>query len=929
MDSIIFLSPEYAWLFLLLLLFLPSLAKQHNRRLKTLFLQLFGLRSMVLICLVIGLMNPSAKSVRIIKSPRFLVGLDATRSVNREDLLKKLDAFQKGLQKSNGENPIALDYFLMGDGTSRLADYDLILKQLQSKAFEGSELVKSVDNQKYKLASDEYPVFIVFTDGNETAMAHDRLEQWIYEDLHWIPVQTNQSDSFYIENLNLPTEVLKGQAIPLSLVSHSLKEGKAKVLISVNQSLERELEIQLKQGLNFTPVILPEREPGTYEILVEVNPGFADEYSSNHSIKRDLKVYEPDKILLIEPANKSSFLKNFLTERGYQFEIKSPDQIQTLSNLEGFAAILIHDAPHKSLPEKFDSMIAEFVMGGGGLGFFGGRNSFGPGGYHRTPIEDVLPIFMPPRSYKKSIALLFVIDSSASMITNDQSLWNDPAKLSQFLRTASPSSMPIHEAKQSTKRLIAELIGVDVAVVYFNNQAKLASPLQTITPENLDSVLMGVDTIKPGGGTEFYPAVKGAMSLLQPGAYNEVKMLFLSDGTPQDIEKVPALIKELREAKIELSTIAFGSGANIPILAAMAKGTGGQAFEAAQISMINLAFEDAVASVFGPAIVEEKRPVSWVKNQTFLREMNFSLPDIDGFVSTTPKKRSQMVWVSESGDPLFTTWSYGLGKSFAWTSDLTEQWSKNYLNWDRFRLLLNSAISTILRKRTASIECMISSKGSEIKLLIRALSSDGQYLEDFQPKAFAGNRRLSFQSLGEGEYLSLFSEPVPGEYTILIEGNLESSRFLQSLPFRVPTGLEGSFHDINEELVRIFKERAPEKLHLDSKELVAKMKSYETKIRPDYSSFGLLFLGLAIFLFCVDVIFRRFGILEEIQESSTEEDKFSRLAKNGLNQARLAFARGDLPEAERFYLNAHRHYQAAGMKDDAKKAWDEFRLKID
>ena len=459
-------------------------------------------------------------------------------------------------------------------------------------------------------------------------------------------------------------------------------------------------------------------------------------------------------------------------------------------------------------------------------------------------------------------------------------------------------------------------------------RSMLATPLQTVSAENFNSILSGIDTIKASGGTEFYPAVKGAMSLLMPEAYNEIRMLFLSDGTPNDIDKIPALIKELRKAKIQLSTIAFGRSADVQLLKRMAEETGGQAFQAKQVSMINLAFQDAMESVFGPAIVEDLRPVSWVKNQTFLKEMDFSLPDIHGFVSTTPKKRSQLVWVSASGDPLFATWSFGLGKSFVWTSDLTGQWSKNYLNWDRFRLLLNSALNSILRQRNASIQTMVSRRGSEIKLLVRALAADGKYLEEFQPGATVGDRTLTFQALGEGEYLAVFNEFEPGEYFIQIKGNLGGSKYVQTLPVSVPVGLENSFDDLNQELVQKFKERAPEKLHSDTSKLAKLIGSYATKTQLEYSSLGPLILGLAILLFCVDVVLRRFKILEEIQDSPTDENKFSRLAKNGLREARSAYNRGDLHEAERFYLNAHRHFKAAGMNDDAKKAWDEFRLKI-
>ncbi len=50
--------------------------------------------------------------------------------------------------------------------------------------------------------------------------------------------------------------------------------------------------------------------------------------------------------------------------------------------------------------------IAKFVRDGGGLLMLGGRNSFGPGGYGGTPIEDVLPVRVGTRSENQELSPL-------------------------------------------------------------------------------------------------------------------------------------------------------------------------------------------------------------------------------------------------------------------------------------------------------------------------------------------------------------------------------------------------------------------------------------------------------------------------------------------------------------------------------------------
>ena len=48
-------------------------------------------------------------------------------------------------------------------------------------------------------------------------------------------------------------------------------------------------------------------------------------------------------------------------------------------------------------PEQLNR-IKDFVLDGGGLLMIGGHNSFGPGGYAETPLEEVLPVIVGPRS---------------------------------------------------------------------------------------------------------------------------------------------------------------------------------------------------------------------------------------------------------------------------------------------------------------------------------------------------------------------------------------------------------------------------------------------------------------------------------------------------------------------------------------------------
>jgi hypothetical protein len=57
------------------------------------------------------------------------------------------------------------------------------------------------------------------------------------------------------------------------------------------------------------------------------------------------------------------------------------------------------------------------------------------------------------------------------------------------------------------------------------------------------------------------------------------------------------------------------------------------------------------------------------------------LPQLEGYVATTPKTAAQLVLISQEDDPVLAVWQYGLGRVAAWTSDALGLWTANWLRW--------------------------------------------------------------------------------------------------------------------------------------------------------------------------------------------------------------------------------------------------------
>ena len=90
----------------------------------------------------------------------------------------------------------------------------------------------------------------------------------------------------------------------------------------------------------------------------------------------------------------------------------------TLTALGSYGGVVIENVPAKHFqPAAMRSLVAFVEEFGHGLALTGGDMAFGPGGWYRTAVEDILPVSLELRQEhrKYSIALAIVMDRSGSM----------------------------------------------------------------------------------------------------------------------------------------------------------------------------------------------------------------------------------------------------------------------------------------------------------------------------------------------------------------------------------------------------------------------------------------------------------------------------------------------------------------------------------
>ena len=208
-------------------------------------------------------------------------------------------------------------------------------------------------------------------------------------------------------------------------------------------------------------------------------------------------------------------------------------------DLRAFDLVILDDRPAAKTPRAFQERLATAVRERG-LGLFasGGSGAFGAGGYHETPIEEILPVEFVQKEEKKdpSTSLAIIIDTSGSMSGNR-----------------------IRLAKEVTRLAIRRLLPHDkVGIVEFYGTKRWAAPLQSAA--NAIDIQRALNRLDAGGGTVLFPAVEEAYYGLRNMQTRYKHCLVLTDAGVES-GAYEQLMRKMARDGISVSTVLGRSGA--------------------------------------------------------------------------------------------------------------------------------------------------------------------------------------------------------------------------------------------------------------------------------------------------------------------------------------------------------------------------------
>jgi uncharacterized membrane protein len=345
--------------------------------------------------------------------------------------------------------------------------------------------------------------------------------------------------------------------------------------------------------------------------------------------------------------------------------------------------IVFADVPRDAL-DMVQMQAAHDAVRDQGTGFLmlGGGNSFGPGGWHRTPVEDLLPVSMDLKERKvmPKGALAIVLHTCEFAQGNT---W----------------------AKRITKQAIDVLDPRDEVGVLLYDWHGGDRWLFPLTPAaEVEQLTRLVNAAEPADMPGFGPAMQLGLAGLQASDAASRHMLIISDGDP--VEPTPALLTAYVQAKISVSTVAINphAGRDTQTLQAISGATGGRFHHANNAEQLPAIFIKE-AKTLRRSAVQNRTFVPTVESSSPVLKGIAGLPPLHGYVLTTPKPRATTVLEgpeTEDLDPVLATWRYGLGGTAAFTSDLAPGWGRDWVTWQHYRAFVNQLIAEIVRVRAPS-----------------------------------------------------------------------------------------------------------------------------------------------------------------------------------------------------------------------------------
>ncbi len=431
-------------------------------------------------------------------------------------------------------------------------------------------------------------------------------------------------------------------------------------------------------------------EPGVanYQLLIEpLDPqanATSDPIPENNRARLLVGVEGPRPILHVAPSNDSA-LGSLL--RAGQLDVHTTtgqDVDWSLEQLAGYSAVILENVPSQVIGSTGMQTLADWVrQTGSGLMMSGGQKSFGPGGYYKSPLEEVLPVSMELRREhrKLAVAIVVTLDRSGSMMA--------PV-------AGGKSKMDL--ANLASVEVVNMLTGMDQfgAWAVDSSPHKIAE-LQNVTDKaKLTNSLLSIQSM--GGGIFVYEALKAAVGMISQSELGTRHIVLFSDASDsEEPGNYVELLEKATAAGITCSVIGLGKPTDMDagLLEDIARRGGGRCYFTDQPEELPRLFAQDAFIVARSTFIDEPVNVQSTGGFAALVGTSWEIDQPVGGYNLTYLRdgaTSAAVTVDEYRAPLIASWHAGAGRSLVYTSEADGQYTGPIAQWPHVGEMFTSLV---------------------------------------------------------------------------------------------------------------------------------------------------------------------------------------------------------------------------------------------
>jgi len=599
---------------------------------------------------------------------------------------------------------------------------------------------------------------VLFSDGNQNIDDSDEaafLGSSLGIEVYPVPLSSwFREDEVYVKKLETPSRVPMGAPLEIRLLVESSKESEAGLILLKEDKVLVNQEIKLASGKNIFrfPDTMEDQGLHIYRAVINMEEDILSDNNEGISFTRGSK--RPEILYLSQENRGEDNLEKALSAQGLSIKHKRVEDLSgAIHDLADYSAIILDNVSAYSFSPAALENLERYVRDmGGGLVMIGGDRSFGAGHYGRTLVEKAMPVFMDvPATFEfPGFCLVLVIDKSNSM--------------TERLKRKSK----LEGAKIAAFSTVEMLNPIDrVGVLAFDSVFEWTVPITQAMERK--SIAGRLSTLKGSGGTELYPGLEEAFSVLRTVRAAKKHIIVLSDGLTAGAD-FHSLVHSMREAGITVSTVAVGHDSDIKLMNSIAEWGGGRSYFASDAENIPRIFVSETRIATEDVIVERSIQAYPETASEIMQGIPADrLPPVDGLVITYPKPDAVVLLNTQEG-PLLAVRQYGLGRSVAFTSDLSGRWGREWVLWDHYGRFLSQVVRWAQRKETQrNYTVDIQRKGDKGAFTADVTDDQNRFINNLDLKTrilFPSKTDLtiSLDQISPGRYMGHFPAEQVGEY---------------------------------------------------------------------------------------------------------------------------------------------------------------------